>query len=154
MPSLIAAFKGSKRSAEISRSLEFETFAEQLEKLDLEEHSNVTRRVWETGARELAGVYRDIVNPNTGWSRNGPAVRFLVEVVRRAYPGTNPTAAAIESLLARRGPPPCVIRGTQMVLDHLTGGGKSYLRELGGLTLIEEFPDRGYWPCRLPRGVG
>jgi hypothetical protein len=106
----------------MSRVSEYETFAEELEKVDFSEpgYSDwVGQRVWKPGATELAGVYRDIVNPNTGWSRNGPAVRFLVEALRRAYPGTNPTAAAIESLLARRGPESRVIRGTQWVLDQL-----------------------------------
>jgi hypothetical protein len=122
MPPLIAPWKLSKRSEAMSRVSEYETFAEELEKVDFSEpgYSDwVGQRVWKPGATELAGVYRDIVNPNTGWSRNGPAVRFLVEALRRAYPGTNPTAAAIESLLARRGPESRVIRGTQSVLDQL-----------------------------------
>ena len=120
MPSLIAPLKRSEHSEE--RVFDYENFAQELEKVDFSEpgYSDwVGRRPWEPGAQELAGVYREIVNPNTGWSRNGPAVRFLVEALRRAYPGTNSTPAAIESLFARRGPATCVIRGTQWVLDQL-----------------------------------
>jgi hypothetical protein len=122
MPSLIALWKRSSHGEDMLRVFEYRMFAEELEKVDFNKPGvsvGVGRRVWEIGAIELAGVYRDIVNPNTGWSRNGPAVRFLVEALRRAYPGTNPTAAAIESLLARRGPESRVIRGTQWVLDQL-----------------------------------
>jgi hypothetical protein len=121
MPPLIAPWKLSKHREAMSRVFEYETFAEQLEKVEFSEPGYfdwVGRRVWEPGAQELAGAYREIVNPNTGWSRNGPAVRFLVEALRRAYPGTNSTPAAIESLLARRGLTTCVLRGTQLVLDR------------------------------------
>jgi hypothetical protein len=78
----------------------------------------IGRAIWEVGARELAGAYREIVNPKAGWSRKGPAVQFLVKALRRAYPGTYPTEAALEMLLARRGPS-SPIRGTQMILDNM-----------------------------------
>jgi hypothetical protein len=128
MPPLIAPWKLSKWSEATRRVVEYETFAEQLEKVDFSDpgYSDwVGRRMWEPGAQELAGAYREIVNPNTGWSRNGPSVRFLVEALGRVYPGTNSTPAAIESLLARRGPLTCVMRGTQLVLDQFrpTGTG-------------------------------
>jgi hypothetical protein len=122
MPPLIAPWKLSKWSEATRRVVEYESFAEQLEKVEFNEpgYSDwAGRRVWELGAQELAGAYREIVNPNTGWSRNGPAVRFLVEALRRAYPGTNSTPAAIESHLARHGPSTCIIRGTQLVLRAL-----------------------------------
>jgi len=122
MPSLIALWKRRGAGEDMLRVLDYQRFAEELEKVEFNEPGGsvgIGRRVWEPGARELAGVYRDIVNPNAGWSRNGPAVRFLVEALRRVYPGTNPTAAAIESLLARRGPSSRVTHLTQSVLDRL-----------------------------------
>jgi len=122
----MAPLKGSEYDEYMSRLIEYETFAEELEKVEFREFGYsdwVGRRLWELGARELAGVYREIVNPNTGWSRNGPAVRFLVEALRRAYPGTYPSEAAIESVLARRGVTSSVIRGTQWVLDRLRPKG-------------------------------
>jgi hypothetical protein len=125
MPSLIAPWKLSKWSEARSRVFEYETFAEELEKIDFSDpgYSDLTgRRVWEPGAQDLADAYREIVNPNTGWSRDGPAVRFLVEALRRVYPGTNPTAAAIESLLARRGPARW-IGIEQWILDELRPKG-------------------------------
>jgi hypothetical protein len=120
MPSLIAPLRRSKHSEE--RVFEYESFEQELEKVDFSEPGvriGVGRRVWEIGAQDLADAYREIVNPNTGWSRNGPAVRFLVEALRSAYPGASPTAAAIESLLARRGPGSW-IRITQWNLDELS----------------------------------
>jgi hypothetical protein len=107
MPPLMAPLKGSEDYEDMSRLRVYERFAEQLEEIDFSErgYSDLTgRRVWETGAQDLAHAYREIVNPNAGWSRNGPAVGFLVEALPRVYPGTNPTPAAIETLLARRGP--------------------------------------------------
>ena len=126
MPPLMAPLKDSEYKEDVLLLVGYETFAEELEKVEFSEfgHSDwVGRRVWEPGARELAGVYREIVNPNTGWSRNGPAVWFVVEALRRAYPGSKPTAAALETLLARRGVTSSVIRDAQWVLDQLRPKG-------------------------------
>jgi hypothetical protein len=118
MPSLIEI---CKRSGDELRAFYCERFEREIATVEFPRHKfsiGVGRAVWEPGARELADVYREIVNRKAGWSRNGPAVRFLMEALRRAYPGTYPTAAAIEMLLARRGPA-SPIRGTQMTLDKM-----------------------------------
>ena len=39
------------------------------------------------GAVRLAKVYIETINDKAGWSRDGPAVRLLLEVLPCAYPG-------------------------------------------------------------------
>lgn len=89
------------------RTAQFRMLSSQLENLDFEEPVpglllQPTR--WHNGAVQLAKVYRVSIDPETGWSRGGPAVRFLVEALRRAYPRANVTKAAIETLLIRQLP--------------------------------------------------
>jgi hypothetical protein len=57
---------------------------------------------WHDGAVRVAKAYRENINPEAGWSRSGPAVRFLLEVLCRAYPGAKITAAAVELHLTRQ----------------------------------------------------
>jgi hypothetical protein len=59
------------------------------------------RRPWAEGATSLAKTYLETVDPGAGWSRNGPAVRFLELALNRAYPGHNVTGAAIATELDR-----------------------------------------------------
>jgi hypothetical protein len=118
MPLLIALWK---RSGDELRAHEYEMLERELATTSFPGPTfsiGIGRAVWELGARELADAYHEIVNPKAGWSRNGPAVRFLVEALRRAYLGSYPTAAAVEMLLARRGPA-TPIRDTQMILDKM-----------------------------------
>jgi hypothetical protein len=72
-----------------------------LKKLDLTmpELRAPARRPWAEGAASLAKTYLETVNPGAGWSRNGPAVRFLELALNRAYPGSNVTRAAIATEL-------------------------------------------------------
>jgi hypothetical protein len=60
------------------------------------------RRPWAEGATSLAETYRETVDPGAGWSRNGPAVRFLGLALNRAYPGCEVTGAAIATELLDR----------------------------------------------------
>ena len=118
MPLLIDLWKGAGDSL---RVFEYETFERELAKPDFGGPTvsiGIGRAIWGISARSLAGAYREIINPKAGWSRNGPAARFLAEALGRAFPGTHPTPAAIEMLLARRGPSR-PIRGTQMILDKM-----------------------------------
>jgi hypothetical protein len=118
MPLLIALWK---RSGNVLRAHEYEMLERELATTSFRGPSfsiGIGRAVWEPGARELADAYCEIVNSKAGWSRNGPAVRFLVDALHRAYPGSYPTEAAVEMLLAPRGPS-SPIRDTQMILDKM-----------------------------------
>jgi hypothetical protein len=75
----------------------------QLDGLDLSMPSvGQVRRSWAIGAISLARTYIAAVDPETGWSRDGPAVRFLVRALNRAYPGQNVSAGAIAIELNRQ----------------------------------------------------
>ncbi len=85
------------------RTVQFRMFGQELEKLDFSEPDipldfPVPSR-WHQGAVRLAKSYRETINPKAGWSRTGPAVRFLAEALRRAYPEGKITGAAIEQHL-------------------------------------------------------
>jgi len=75
----------------------------QLDKLDLTmpDLTAPARRPWAKAAASLAKTYIETVDPGAGWSRNGPAVRFLELALNRAYPGRNVTGAAIATELDR-----------------------------------------------------
>jgi hypothetical protein len=59
----------------------------QLDKADLTmpEISAPARRTWPKGAVSLAKVYIETVDPGAGFSRDGPAVKFLIRALSRAY---------------------------------------------------------------------
>jgi hypothetical protein len=78
----------------------------QLNKLDLTmpDLRAPARRPWAEGAGSLAKTYLETVDPGAGWSRNGPAVRFLELALKRAYPGCKVTRAAIATELGKRSP--------------------------------------------------
>ncbi len=59
-------------------------------------------RDWRAAAPRLAELFSKMMADRaTGWSRKGPAVKFLVRALRRIYPGANITLAAIEQALSR-----------------------------------------------------
>jgi hypothetical protein len=97
------AIKELRRSGEDRRIAPISQVLKQLNKLDLTMPalSAPARRPWAEGATSLAETYRETVDPGAGWSRNGPAVRFLELALNRAYPGHNVTGAAIATELDR-----------------------------------------------------
>lgn len=95
---------GNHRVRLSQRTKNYQRFTRELEKLDI---SNLEPPVevsdsWHDHAADLAQAYGYFVNPRTGWSRSGPAVRFLQQALCRAYPGVKITAAAIELHLSRQ----------------------------------------------------
>jgi hypothetical protein len=55
----------------------------------------------ETGRGDELARPLETINAKAGWSREGPAVRFLMEVLPRAYPGTKKiSGGAIERVLS------------------------------------------------------
>jgi hypothetical protein len=85
------------------RAKRFRELICELKNLDLQEPGLGTSS-WREGAIRLAKAYAEHVNAQAGWSRNGPAVRFLRLALGRAYPGCNASAAAIEMVLSRTQP--------------------------------------------------
>jgi hypothetical protein len=71
---------------------------------DLGQTFGQARRPWAKGAVSLARTYAATVDAEAGWSRDGPAVRFLVLALNRAYPGQDITAGAIAIELSRQRP--------------------------------------------------
>jgi hypothetical protein len=85
------------------RTKQFHLVQQELERLDfceLELPPDLSGR-WHDGAIKLARIYFEIVDLMTGWSRNGPAIRFLHQALCRAYPSVKITATAIELHLTR-----------------------------------------------------
>jgi hypothetical protein len=61
------------------------------------------RRPWAEGALKLATSYIETVDPDAGWSREGPAVRFLALALSRAYRQQIGAAAIATELDRHRG---------------------------------------------------
>jgi hypothetical protein len=61
-------------------------------------------RRWHRAAAVLAALYFNEVNPETGWSREGPAARFIEKVLARLLaPAPAPSRAAIAAALVNAG---------------------------------------------------
>jgi hypothetical protein len=101
LPFVIKELRGYGKNEE-RRISAIRAVLKQLEGLDLTMPSfGQVRRPWAEGAISLARTYIAAINPETGWSRDGPAVRFLALALNRAYPGQNISAGAIAIELSR-----------------------------------------------------
>jgi hypothetical protein len=84
------------------RGPQFRAALAAIEALDLRERNiGPGRRPWAQHVTSLAKTYTETVDPEAGWSRDGPAVRFIEGVLARAYPQGNIARAAIETELGR-----------------------------------------------------
>jgi hypothetical protein len=100
LPAIVSELEWLDFPKDRDRAKRFRELAHELNNLDFQEPS-LGKSSWREGAIRLAKAYTKQVNAQAGWSRNGPAVRFLRLALDRAYPKCNASAGAIEMALSR-----------------------------------------------------